>query len=75
MWCYFNPSPITVNLAIFWKFRWGRWRRPRAPFSSCRRGLQTESSLEEWDCRFPASREPEPTWFLHYWWGRAYPLV
>lgn len=50
---------ITVNLAIFGKFRWGRWRRPRAPFSSCRRGLQTEPSREEWGLlvpRVPGSR-------------------
>lgn len=50
----FPPSRrITVNLAIFGKFRWGRWRRPRAPFSSCRRGLQTEPSREEWGLLVP----------------------
>lgn len=56
---YFVPSPfplscrIALNLAIFGKFRWGRWRRPRAPFSSCRRGLQTEPSREEWGLLVP----------------------
>lgn len=44
---------IAVNLAIFGKFRWGRWRRPGAPFSSCRQGLQTEPSREEWGLQVP----------------------
>lgn len=66
---------ITVNLAIFGKFRWGRWRRPGAPFSSCRRGLQPEPSRGAWGPLVPCVPEPQLTRPPREWWGSAYPVV